>query len=167
MPMSPYVAGLRRLVGNDLLMLPSACAVVIDAGGRVLLGRRADTGQWSLPAGAVDPGEQPAEAAVREVLEETGVRVAVERLAGVALREFVYPHGDVCQYLTVWFRCAVLGGTAVPNDEESSAVGWYSPDALPDLDALDRLRIDTALADTAPAWFAAPGQSYDWLPSGR
>jgi 8-oxo-dGTP diphosphatase len=159
MPISPYVAGLRALVGHDLLMLPSACAVVVDDGGRVLLGRRADTGRWSLPAGAIDPGEQPAEAAVRETYEETGVRIAVERLAGVALREFRYPHGDVCQYLTVWFRCRPVGGSATVNDEESVAVDWFSPESLPELDAVDRLRIDTALDDDAPAWFAVPDLS--------
>jgi len=146
-------------------MLPSACAVAVDDGGRVLLCRRADTGKWSLPAGAIDPGEQPAEAAVREVHEETGVRIAVERLAGVALREVTYPHGDVCQYLTVWFRCTAIGGHAVVNDEESSAVGWYSPEELPDLDAFDQLRIHTALDDDAPTWFAAPGRTYDSLPT--
>ena len=72
-------------------MLPSACAVVVDDGGRVLLGCRADTGKWSLPAGAIDPGEQPADAAVREVYEETRLHIAVERLAGVALREVTCP----------------------------------------------------------------------------
>ena len=165
MAISEYVAGLRRHVGTDLLMVPSACAVVIDDSGRVLLGRRADTGAWSLPAGAVDPGEQPADAVVREVYEETGVHIVVERVAGVVLREVRYPHGDVCQYLTVWFRCKAVGGEAVVNDEESSAVGWYGPAELPDLDAVDRLRIRTALDDAAPTWFAAPGSTYDWLPS--
>jgi 8-oxo-dGTP diphosphatase len=133
MAISEYVAKLRKHVGKDLRMLPSACAVVVDDDGRVLLGRRADTGKWSLPAGAIDPGEQPAEAAVCEAYEETGVHVAVERLAGVALREITYPHGDVCQYLTVWFRCRPVGGEAVVNDDESTAVGWYSPQSSPTL----------------------------------
>jgi 8-oxo-dGTP diphosphatase len=101
---------------------------------------------------------------VREAYEETGVQIAVERLAGVALREVTYPHGDVCQYLTVWFRCKALGGHAVVNDEESSAVGWYGPEELPGLDAFDQLRVDSALDDDAPTWFAAPGRIYDWLP---
>jgi len=165
MAISEYVANLRKHVGKDLLMLPSACAVVVDDSGRVLLGRRTDTGKWALPGGAIDPGEQPADAAVREVYEETGVHIAVERLAGVALREVTYRHGDVCQYLTVWFRCKAIGGHAVVNDEESSAVGWYSPDELPDLDAVDQLRIDTGLDDDAPTWFAAPERTYEWLPA--
>lgn len=165
MPISRYVAGLRRRVGNDLLMLPGATAVVIDGAGRLLLGQRADNGRWALPGGGVDPGEQPAEAVVREVYEETGVHVAVERLAGVVLRQVRFDNGDVCQYMAVWFRCRATGGTARVNDEESLAVGWYHLGALPaELDAFDRLRIDVALDDSAPAWFARPGQSYEWLP---
>ena len=165
MPISPYVAGLRKRVGNDMLMLPAAAAVVVDGAGRLLLGQRADDGRWALPGGIVDPGEQPAETVVREVYEETGVHVAVERLAGVVLREAHYPNGDVCQYLVVWFRCRATGGTARVNDEESLAVGWYHLDDLPaGMDAFDRLRIDTALDDSAVPWFARPGQSYEWLP---
>lgn len=164
MPISSYIAGLRTHVGSDLLMLPSAAAVVVDDAGLLLLERRADTGRWTVPGGAVDPGEQPAEAAVREVYEETGVHATVERLAGTALRAVVYPHGDRCQFLNVWFRCRATGGSARVNDPESLEVTWFGPQDLPELDPFDRLRISTALDDTAPAWFAAPGQHYEWLP---
>ena len=44
-------------------------------------------------------------------------------------------------------------------------MGWYGPDELPELDAVDRLRIDTALDDDAPTWFAAPEQTFDSLPA--
>jgi 8-oxo-dGTP diphosphatase len=75
------------------------------------------------------------------------------------------PHGDVCQYLTAWFRCKAIGGHAVVSNEESSAVGRHSPAELPDLDAVDRLRVDTALDDGAPTWFAVPARTYDWFPT--
>jgi 8-oxo-dGTP diphosphatase len=91
----------------------------------------------------------------------------LRRHAGVALREVTYPHGDVCQFLTVWFRCQAIGGRAVVNDEESSAVGWYDPEELPGLDAFDQLRIEVALDDDAPTWFDVPGRPYDWLPRER
>ena len=103
--------GLRKHVGKDLLMLPGACAVVDDA-GRVLLGPPCRHGNVGCASGEIDPGEQPADAAGREAYEETGVRIAVERLAGVALREVTYPNGDVCQSLAVWFRCTAIGGHA-------------------------------------------------------
>jgi 8-oxo-dGTP diphosphatase len=168
MPISPYVAGLREHVGSALLLLPSAAAVVVDHLGQILLQRRADDGRWSLPGGAIDPGEQPAEAVVREVYEETGVHVAVERLAGVMMRDVnVYPNGNVCQYLSVLFRCRPTGGTARVNDAESLEVAWRSLRSLPELGAFDRARIAVAMDDTAPAWFAQPGQTYDWLPRPR
>src|ERR1700759_4182439 len=105
MPIPEYVATLRQHVGHAMLMLPSATAVVIDDTGRVLLERRSDTGRWALVEGIVDPGAQPAAAAVREAREETGLEIRVDRLAGVALHEHVYPNGDQCQYVNTWFRC--------------------------------------------------------------
>jgi len=156
MPVSPYVSGLRNHIGHDLLMLPSVSAVVVSDQGEILLGQRADNGCWSLIAGAIDPGEQPADAVVREIHEETGVEAVVERLGGVALHPVTYPNGDVCQYLNVWFRCRAVGGNARVNDDESLAVGWFAVDALPPVDPFVRLRIETALSDDQPAWFARP-----------
>jgi 8-oxo-dGTP diphosphatase len=162
MAISGYVAALRARVGHDMLMLPSVSAVVRNDAGEVLLGRRSDNGAWALIAGIIDPGEQPADAIVREIFEETGVRVRVDRLAGVALHPHTYPNGDVCQYLNVWFHCTAVGGTARPNDEENAEVRWFPLDGLPDIDAWARLRIDTTLSGEA-AWFARPGQRHHEL----
>ncbi|NJC73642.1 NUDIX domain-containing protein [Planosporangium thailandense] len=163
MAISPYILDLREHVGHDLLLLPSVSAVVVDEDGQILLLRRADDGRWSLPGGAVDPGEQPADAVVRETYEETGVHVAVEHIAGVALHPVAYPNGDQCQYLNVWFRCRAVGGTAGVNDEESLAVGWFSLEELPEVNPYVRLRIDTALGDGGAAWFARPGERHEAL----
>src|SRR5512135_1153543 len=57
------------------VILPSVCAVALDASGRLLLHRRSDNGLWGLPGGKVDPGESVSAAVAREVLEETGFRV--------------------------------------------------------------------------------------------
>ncbi len=72
---------LRSLVGHRPLWLSVAIAVVMDEEGQVLLGRRTDTGSWALPGGIIDPGEQPADAAVRECFEETGIVAAPETLS--------------------------------------------------------------------------------------
>jgi 8-oxo-dGTP diphosphatase len=156
--MSSYVRNLRALVGHELLMFPTVTAVVLDGDGGILLGQRSDNHQWSLIAGMIDPGEQPAAAVVREVREETGVLVRVDRLAGVALHEVTYPNGDRCHMVNTWFRCRPTGGEARVNDEESIAVGWFAPDALPDLTPYAMLRIRTALDEDAPAWFATPDE---------
>ena len=155
MGVPPYVKQLRKHVGPRLLLLPGATAVVFDDGGRVLLLRRGDNGQWSLPAGMVDPGEQPSDAALREVYEETGVIAEIEAVAGVATHPAVYPNGDECEYLNVWFRCRAVGGRARPDGEESLEVGWFAPGELPPLDEWGRLRIATA--GGGPAWFQPAG----------
>jgi 8-oxo-dGTP diphosphatase len=157
MPASDYVKKLRAHVGHDLLMFPTVSAVVLNDRGEILLGQRSDNHQWSVIAGLIDPGEQPADALVREVDEETGVQVKIERLAGVALHEVVYPNGDRCHMVNTWFRCRAVGGEARVNDTESIAVGWFAPEALPELNPFALVRIRTSLDDEAPAWFAQPG----------
>ena len=163
MAISAYIAGLRAHVGHSMLMLPSVSAVVRNDADEVLLGRRSDNGAWALIAGIIDPGEQPADAIVRETFEETGVRVVVDRLAGVALHPHTYPNGDVCQYLNVWFHCTAVGGTARVNDDESVEIRWFAADALPEIDPWVRLRIDTTLSDDEAAWFARPGSRHQEL----
>ena len=167
MPASDYVKSLRARVGHDLVMFPTVSAVVLNDRGEILLGQRSDNHRWALIAGMMDPGEQPADAVVREVLEETGVHVKVERLGGVALHDVTYPNGDRCQMVNSWFRCREIGGEARVNDSESIAVGWFALDALPELSAFAHQRIRTALDDSAPAWFAQPGETIDGGQTGQ
>ncbi|MDG9701067.1 NUDIX domain-containing protein [Streptomyces sp. DH37] len=148
-----FIRELRAGVGRRLLFLPGVSAVVFDDEGRVLLGRRADTGHWSVIGGIPEPGEQPADAAVREVYEETAVRVVPERLVLVqTLAPVRYPNGDVCQFVDMSFRCRAVGGRARVNDEESLEVGWFAPDALPPLEEFALTRIKRA-EDDGPTWF--------------
>jgi 8-oxo-dGTP diphosphatase len=163
MPISEYLKELRSHVGHAMIMVPSVSAVVLDDEGKLLLGRRSDDGRWSLLAGSVDPGEQPADAIVREVFEESAVEVRVDRLVGVALHPVTYPNGDRCEFLNVWFRCTAIGGEARVNDDESVEMGWFAPDALPALDDWVALRIETALKDDPAAWFVPPGTTHPAL----
>ncbi|MCH0540833.1 NUDIX domain-containing protein [Streptomyces sp. MUM 203J] len=152
-----FIKAVRAKAGNRLLFLPGVTAVVYDDRERVLLVRRSDNGRWTLVGGIPDPGEQPAAAVVREVLEETAVRCEALRVVLVETEPepVVYPNGDRCQYMNITFRCRATGGEARVNDDESSEVGWFPPDALPPLSGLDRHRIDRSRTD-APTWFAAP-----------
>ncbi|WP_250003694.1 NUDIX domain-containing protein [Actinoplanes sp. M2I2] len=163
MPVPEYVTRMREHIGHDLLLLPGAGAVVRDEQGRILLLRRSDNGQWSLPAGMIEPGEQPAEAILREVTEETGVVAEIQNLAGVAVHETEYPNGDKCSYLAVWFRCRAVGGEPRPDGDESLEVGWFAPDELPELGGLTKLRIATTADPDAPVWYAEPGELYEEL----
>ncbi|MGC0333691.1 8-oxo-dGTP pyrophosphatase MutT (NUDIX family) [Streptomyces sp. SAI-170] len=153
MPTPDFIRSLRASVGHDLLWLPGVSAVVLDDEGRVLLGQRSDNGRWCVPSGIPDPGEQPAECAVREVYEETGVRCVVERIVAVrATKPVTYPNGDQCQFMDVTVRCRAVGGEARVGDDESLAVGWFEVDAMPEMTESQRFRIKQALSDE-PTWF--------------
>lgn len=160
MPVPDFVARLRAHVGHSPLWLSGVSAVVLDAAGRVLLTRRADNGCWAVVSGILEPGEEPAAAAVREVLEETGVHAEVLRLTSVDVGEpITYPNGDVAQYLDVCFLLRATGGAARVADDENLAVGWFEADALPGpLTASSTLRLEKALAGRAEAWFRCPGR---------
>jgi 8-oxo-dGTP pyrophosphatase MutT (NUDIX family) len=156
MPTPQFVLDLRQKVGHDLLWLSTATGIVLDDRRRVLLGRRSDTGNWTLPGGIIDPGEQPADAACREVYEETGVVAVPEVLTMISVSPpITYPNEDQVQYLEYCFRCRVAGGEARVHDGELVEVTWHRLDALPVLGPATARPLATALAaDTAAFTFS-------------
>ena len=154
MPTPDYIARIRRVYGQGRLLLPGVSMVVVRRDlepGEVhlLLTRRSDTGRWSLPAGIVEPFEQPAAAALRELLEETRITAEVERLALLTTDpDVVYPNGDCCQFVSMCFRCRYVSGEAQVGDEESTEVAWFRADDLPgDLSDIQRRRVQCALQE--------------------
>lgn len=160
MPIPPYVAELRALVGTRLLWMPGVTAVIErtgPAGREVLLTLRADNGEWAPVTGIVDPAEEPGVTAAREALEEAGVEVRVDRLACVSvIPEVVYGNGDRSAYLDLTFACTWLAGEARVNDDENLDVRWWPADALPPMDPAALERIDAALSDEVAARFVSP-----------
>jgi ADP-ribose pyrophosphatase YjhB (NUDIX family) len=153
-PIPPFVLDLRARLGHEPLHLPGVTAVVLDDDDQVLLVRRADNGRWTLVTGCLDPGEQPAVGATREVEEETAVQIRVERLLSVtALPLMTFVNGDQTYWLDVAFLCRPIGGQARVNDDESIDVGWFRLDALPDIPARHVQAIQDALDPAAPARF--------------
>ncbi|GIE76474.1 NUDIX hydrolase [Actinoplanes philippinensis] len=157
MPIPEFVVALRAKIGHAPLPLNGVVAVVLDDRNRVLLGRRSDTSDWALITGCLEPGEQPAEGARREVLEETGVTVQVERLLSIeALDLSVAPNGDQVHWLAIGFRCRAVAGDARVNDDESIEVAWFDPDAMPPLPPHQERCLSLALAGDADPWFSEP-----------
>jgi ADP-ribose pyrophosphatase YjhB (NUDIX family) len=131
---APYIRRLREMVGNELLVLPSAAALPRDGMGRVLLVRIIDTGQWAVIGGAIEPDESPHDAARREAEEEAGVTLELGPILGVfGGPEFriTYPNGDQTSYVSTVFAATVIGGTPRPDGDETSAVAWWDSERLP------------------------------------
>jgi len=153
MPIPPYVAHLRTMVGTELLWMPGVTAVVLREGrgglgspDEVLLVRRSDNGAWTPVTGIVDPGEEPHVTAVREVQEEACVVAEVERLVWVSTTRVVtYPNGDRAQYVDHTFRCRWQSGEPRPGDDESTEAGWFPLDGLPPMTQWHRDRITVAV----------------------
>ncbi len=108
-----------------------AAAILLEHDGRVLLVRRVNEpfrGMWTLPAGFVDAGEDPAQAAERECLEETGLTVrATGVLDVIAGRE--HPRG--ADFIIV-YRGEIVSGDLQAADDADEA-GWFEREALPPL----------------------------------
>jgi ADP-ribose pyrophosphatase YjhB (NUDIX family) len=79
-----HIARLRAVIGHELLLLPAVSVLPVDDAGRVLLVRHTghDDG-WGILGGAVEPGESPAAAAVREAREEISAEIQLVRLLDV------------------------------------------------------------------------------------
>lgn len=156
MPTPAYIIALRARIGHQQLILPGVSgAVVIGEPGseRVLLGRRADNGEWELPSGIVEPDEEPATGLEREILEETGVEATADRLVLLTTDDVTYPNGDRCRFISMTFRCTYVAGDAHVADEESTDVRWFALDDLPSLDARHQHRLACALSDPGPTVF--------------
>jgi 8-oxo-dGTP pyrophosphatase MutT (NUDIX family) len=153
MPIPEFIVDLRRMVGTAELWLPGVTAVIRRA-DEVLLVQRSDNLQWTPVTGIVDPGEEPAVAARREAMEETGVEIAVDRLASVGVvGPVTYPNGDRSSYLDHVFACTWLTGEAHVADDESVAVGWFGLGELPPMREELVSRIEAAVAGEERARF--------------
>lgn len=153
-----FVLSLREAVGTAPLWLSGVTAVV-TRGDDVLLVRRADTGAWTPVTGIIDPGEHPADAAVREVLEEADVTAEPLRLAAVGVTDVVvYGNGDQASYLDHTFALRWVAGEPSPADGENTEARWFPRDALPPMSDEMLGRIEAGLSAEVGARFTAAGE---------
>ncbi len=146
--MAQFLYGER--IGKTARLAASVCAFVLDeTGNQVLLTRRADNGLWCLPGGFIDPGENAAEACVREVWEETGLQVQVSRLIGVYStphRITQYADGNRWQFVSLLFQAEHTGGALSTSDETTDS-GFFGMDTIAQMPLMEthRERIMDAL----------------------
>jgi 8-oxo-dGTP pyrophosphatase MutT (NUDIX family) len=164
MPSSPYVLALRDKIGHELLMLQSV-SVMLFAEGRLMLAQHRDTGLWVTIGGAIEPDETPADAAVRECWEETGLLVEPTEVLGVfGGPEFriLYSNGDVTSYTVTVFGARRIEGEPRPDGIEIVALRLVSRDeaaALP-MSVGTRVMVARAFERTLKPFFA----SATWQP---
>ena len=138
-------------IGETGRLLVGCSAVIFDSTGqKVLLTRRADNGRWCLPGGRMEPGESAAEACAREVWEETGLRVKIERLIGIYTsphRIVTYPDGNRWQIVALNFEVQVVEGE-LQLSNETTDFGYFSLNTMEQLDLMEhhQERIEDAFA---------------------
>jgi 8-oxo-dGTP diphosphatase len=119
---------IRPLIGQALYIAGGAIAVNVRSDGRLLLVKRVDDGEWTLPGGYTNLGENVAYTAMRETLEETGMQAAPERILGIysPIAPWIYPNGDPVQVVLTVFRMRPREGEPRPDRSEVSQVGWFT-----------------------------------------
>src|ERR1700753_1855545 len=134
MGIAPHIARLPDVVAHEMVLLPCVSVLPLEEGGRVLLAWHAGHSDgWGTVGGAVDPGESPAEAAVREAREEIGVEIRLGRLLDVLGGpdyEVTYPNGDRGAYATAAYEASIVEGVPAPADGELSDVAWFTREEL-------------------------------------
>jgi ADP-ribose pyrophosphatase len=129
----------------------SAVMMAVDARGRILLVRQyrlpARAMMWELPAGRLDPGEKPLQAAKRELVEETGYRA---RRWKKLLTLYPSP-GYVAEKMTVFVATELTKGNAQPMEDERIRCRWFTPRELERMIRTGRL-IDAKTIASVLAW---------------
>ena len=136
MPMSDYMRAVRSKVGTLQLEIPSVAILCFDDRDRLVLVRHSEGDLWTTPGGAVEPEEVPADAAVREMWEETGLYVELLRVIGVyGGPEFTttYGNGDAVAFMTNVFLARRISGELRPDGQETLEVASF---AKPEIAAL-------------------------------
>jgi 8-oxo-dGTP diphosphatase len=103
----------------------SATAVVFDDHKRLLLHRRRDFNIWALPGGQIEPNETGEAAAIREVHEETGYAIDIQRLVGE------YSRPQLTGGTQLVYVGSLISGTALQSGSETREVKWFPLNALP------------------------------------
>jgi len=148
MPTPKFLAQLREKVGHELILLPTVVVIARDSAGRLLMVHDKDSGAWTLPGGIMEPDEAPADAAVREVFEETGMQARLTRIVGVIGGrgcETTYANGDRIAWVATVFAAMLGNESPTADGVETVDAKLFMPHELQSLDIrADSLRFLSA-----------------------
>lgn len=133
-------------------LVPSVTTAVRNDRLELLLIHKIDNDYWALPGGGMDLGESVTDAAIRETLEEAGIRIAITGLIGIYTdpgHVMAYSDGEVRQEFSMCFHARPISNQRPREDKtETRAAKWVPVSQVTDLNIHPsmRLRIDHALA---------------------
>ncbi|MCO5141848.1 MAG: NUDIX domain-containing protein [Oligoflexia bacterium] len=128
-----YVKWLRTLVGKNRIIVAATAVVIMNEKNEILLQLRDDFKNWGLPGGLMNLGESLLECAIREVFEETGLKIDNLKLYGIFSGEKFeaqYPNGDLTAPIIIGFYTKHYSGNFVKSDE-SLDLQFFNLDSLP------------------------------------
>lgn len=129
-----YIQWIRSKVGHEKIILIFAGGCIFNEKGEVLLQRRGDTNKWGFPGGAIELGETPEMAAIREAKEETGLDVEVGKIIGIYTDcNMEYASGDKAQSIVIAYELKVVGGELFCDREETLELKYFPLDNMPEL----------------------------------
>ncbi len=134
-PEKDYINWIRSKVGSERIFLNFAGGIVVNDHGEILLQKRSKTkNRWGFPGGAMNIGESAEETAIREIQEETGYIVRVERLLGVYTKYFEKNRNNhKFQPIVIVFKMIIIGGEAFVDGVETFDIKFFNIDQTPRL----------------------------------
>lgn len=132
-----YVWKLRQALGSQRLLVSGVALIVLNAEGKIWLGKRLAGGEWCYMGGTVEPGQSVMDAAIAEMHEETGIQTTPDDWTFVAVHSnpqdtnYTYPNGDLIQSVNSVFLLRHEGPVENGEDIEHSEFGLFDLDNLP------------------------------------
>ncbi|MGW0433677.1 NUDIX domain-containing protein [Micromonospora sp. NPDC003197] len=124
-------------------LVPGGSALVTDEAGRILMQRRTDSGNWSLPGGIMEIGETLQQCVVREVKEETGLDIEITGLLGIYTdpnHVIAYNDGEVRQEFNLTYLGRIVSGNITVSNE-STEVRFIDPTEFDHIPIHDTVRL--------------------------
>lgn len=133
-----YRMSLDPRLKNIPFIQNGSCVIIRNENGEILMQERTDRNAWGLPGGCQDLGEDLRDTAVREVLEETGIKLVPENLKLIDVvsgkgRRNAYPNGDIIYGDTVLYSVEVnnIDTDSLKGDPETKSLKFFAPENIP------------------------------------
>lgn len=129
-----YLLDLRKKIGHAPIIMTSACVLIINPQGQLLLQKRADNHFWGYPGGSLELGESFEECAKREAFEETGLEcIDLQYFTHMSGNEmhYIYPNQDEVYIAEIVFLCMQYTGVMNVQKSEVETQGFFDLDNLP------------------------------------